>query len=35
MLGAGDDCVEAAFALVRAARPIFLPDWVLQAPNAQ
>lgn len=31
MLGAGDDCVEEAAALVRAARPIFLPEHVLRA----
>ena len=34
MLGAADDCVEEAVALVRAARPVFLPDWVLAALGA-
>lgn len=34
MLGAGDNCVEEATALVRAARPIFLPDHVLAALRA-
>jgi hypothetical protein len=31
MLGAGDDCVEEATALVCAARPVFLPQHVLEA----
>lgn len=35
MLGADDDCVEEAVALVRAVRPIFLPDWVLEALDAR
>lgn len=34
MLGAGDECVEEAVALVQAARPIFLPDHVLKALEA-
>lgn len=29
MLGDGDDCVEDALAVVRAARPDFLPEHVL------
>jgi hypothetical protein len=35
MLGAGDNCVAEATALVRAARPIFLADYVLAALSAQ